>query len=520
MKTPSLFLILTFLALCACEIHNPWMEEVLEPKTVTFDSNGGSFVPSQKLYKGQAVERPDDPTKDGFIFAGWHTQNGLEYDFAFVPVKDMTLYAWWRDIDVSIPTEPTDPTDPIGPMDYFSTPTESDFYIVGTGTFDFDGNSKTVTVTPKEGKTAGTITVRYENETGGAKTTTPPSQPGTYKVTFDVEEAGGWNAVNGLSAGQLIIKITKDGFANYLNSLTVSSSPLTIKLNISDAEDFENIKNALMSAPDKRVILDLSESTINTIPPAAFGDGSGSTKNESLVGIIMPNTVTNIGSGAFINCINLKNVTIPGSVEVIGSNAFTGCASLTSVIIPDSVTTINGGAFSHCTSLTSINIPNNVTIIGMMAFQGCENLKYINIPSGVTAIGEYTFAGCSKLENIIIPSGVTSIDKNAFAGCQSLKNITIPNGVTAIMEYTFYGCTSLETITIPAGVSSIDESAFASCNNLNKVIFEGAIPQGNFANNAFPGDLYSKYYGNNGGAGTYIATYSSTNPNGPTWSKE
>ena len=41
------------------------------------------------------------------------------------------------------------------------TPTAADFDISGTGVFTYDGNPKTVTATPKTGKTTGTITVKY-----------------------------------------------------------------------------------------------------------------------------------------------------------------------------------------------------------------------------------------------------------------------------------------------------------------------------------------------------------------------
>ena len=79
------------------------------------------------------------------------------------------------------------------------TPTAADFNISGTGTFTHDGTSKTVTVTAKEGKTSGAVTVKYNGNT------TAPSAVGTYTVTFDVTAATGWNAVSGLSAGTLVI---------------------------------------------------------------------------------------------------------------------------------------------------------------------------------------------------------------------------------------------------------------------------------------------------------------------------
>jgi len=88
-----------------------------------------------------------------------------------------------------------------------ATPTAVDFNISGTGTFTYDGNSKTVNITPKSGKTTGTVTVYYEG-TGSTiytKSTTAPSAVGTYTVTFDVAAATGYNSASGLSAGTLTI---------------------------------------------------------------------------------------------------------------------------------------------------------------------------------------------------------------------------------------------------------------------------------------------------------------------------
>jgi uncharacterized repeat protein (TIGR02543 family) len=95
-----LFLSLVFLTICACE--NPWMAEILEPKTITFNSNGGSQVPSQNLYKGQKVKRPSNPTRNDDTFLGWFEDNetfNKEWNFETIPTKDLTLYAKWYGTD-------------------------------------------------------------------------------------------------------------------------------------------------------------------------------------------------------------------------------------------------------------------------------------------------------------------------------------------------------------------------------------------------------------------------------------
>ena len=80
------------------------------------------------------------------------------------------------------------------------TPAAADFNISGL-TQEYDNSPKTVTITPKEGKSNGTITVKYNGST------TVPSAVGTYTVTFDVATATNFNVASGLSAGTLTIKL-------------------------------------------------------------------------------------------------------------------------------------------------------------------------------------------------------------------------------------------------------------------------------------------------------------------------
>ncbi len=67
--------------------------------TVTFDTNGGSSVDSQKVAEGEKASVPVDPEKDGYAFIGWYVSNGYSqpFDFDQEITGDVTVYAKWYD---------------------------------------------------------------------------------------------------------------------------------------------------------------------------------------------------------------------------------------------------------------------------------------------------------------------------------------------------------------------------------------------------------------------------------------
>ena len=68
--------------------------------TVTFDSMGGTSVPSQTVVSGNTVARPADPVREGYTFTGWFVDAGCEvaYDFATPVTGNITLYAGWEEV--------------------------------------------------------------------------------------------------------------------------------------------------------------------------------------------------------------------------------------------------------------------------------------------------------------------------------------------------------------------------------------------------------------------------------------
>lgn len=76
-----------------------------ETRTITFDTNGGSGIPPVSKAPGSEISAPADPTKEGYIFGGWYTDNGTfnnAFTFNVMPEADITLYARWiADIDIT-----------------------------------------------------------------------------------------------------------------------------------------------------------------------------------------------------------------------------------------------------------------------------------------------------------------------------------------------------------------------------------------------------------------------------------
>ena len=198
----------------------------------------------------------------------------------------------------------------------------------------------------------------------------------------------------------------------------------------------------------------------------------------------IPDTVTEIGSYAFHNFLELKKINIPNSVTRIGQDAFYYCINLTSITIPNSVTSIGYGAFSWCSSLTSITIPESVTSIKEASFSSCSSLTSIKLPNNLISIGSNAFHDCSSLASITIPESVTSIGNCAFDGCSSLTSITIPESVTSIGVEAFGYCGSLTNITIPKSVTSIGNYAFDNCSSLTNITYNGTQEQWNIINKA------------------------------------
>lgn len=64
---------------------------------VTFDTKGGNSISPQPTARGAKTQRPLPPTRNGFVFDDWYTDEALThvYDFNTLVTQNITLYAKW-----------------------------------------------------------------------------------------------------------------------------------------------------------------------------------------------------------------------------------------------------------------------------------------------------------------------------------------------------------------------------------------------------------------------------------------
>lgn len=174
---------------------------------------------------------------------------------------------------------------------------------------------------------------------------------------------------------------------------------------------------------------------------------------------------------------NLQSIIIPETVTEIKSHAFVKCFNLVDVTIPESVETIGSAAFQECTSLPSITLPSNISNIQTYCFIDCESLKYIDFPSNIKYIGYYAFYNCPSLETLHFNSSPT-IEDEAFTKSPNIQaiylNTTIPP--TGIATSIFQGIVYMNGILyVPYGYKDTYSTSYpwSEFSNIKEYDFSG-----------------------------------------------
>lgn len=72
---------------------------------VEFETNGGSNIDNQMVTPGNKVEKPENPTKDGYTFENWYVDENCStvFDFDTAITSNKTIYAKWTEVVIDVP---------------------------------------------------------------------------------------------------------------------------------------------------------------------------------------------------------------------------------------------------------------------------------------------------------------------------------------------------------------------------------------------------------------------------------
>ena len=204
--------------------------------------------------------------------------------------------------------------------------------------------------------------------------------------------------------------------------------------------------------------------------------------DDTLLEIIVPDTVTEIRAGAFDKMRNLQKITLPfigrtpnadsfigetgeasnKSIDdektfayIFGTEEYTYGAKITvscgiegtsedgststqttDYYIPSSLSVVTiapkeagykipAYAFNGVNQITEVKLTSNVEVIGINAFENAKSLNKINLPASITTVRENAFLNAINLQTVVIEQRETtnfiSVGAGAFKGCESLN---------------------------------------------------------------------------------------------------
>lgn len=222
-KKRTIIIVIGFVLIIACLVA--YFIFANKKYTITFDSDGGSVVEKQIVKRGEKVNKPTDPTRDGYIFIEWDLGSSI-YDFSAKVTRNLILKAVWKEQEggkvtyvVNFNTDGgnsvsnqiinkdgtiTKPQDPVrdgykflgwysnNVLFDFNTPITKNLELVAKWEKAKDNSTTGTTTTTKKNDTTSSTTKKTTtkkndttNTTTTKKTTTTTTEAKKYTVKFD-----------------------------------------------------------------------------------------------------------------------------------------------------------------------------------------------------------------------------------------------------------------------------------------------------------------------------------------------
>ncbi len=196
-------------------------------------------------------------------------------------------------------------------------------------------------------------------------------------------------------------------------------------------------------------------------------------------------TVTGVASPPLAPArLPLEDPVVDGwRISAIGELAFALNVAVTGdLVIPDTVTSIGAGAFYGCDGFNgSLTLPDSVTHIARKAFFECSGfVGPLVLPKYIRELSDGVFAGCSGFTgHLAVPAGVTSIDHEALVGCNGLTSLYIPAGVSQIRQLAFYACDNLRSVIYACDYNALIAPYYSDLNAVTSYVYAANAPSWN-----------------------------------------
>lgn len=231
--------------------------------------------------------------------------------------------------------------------------------------------------------------------------------------------------------------VTNNGDADTYTGVVVV--PSTVKDPSGNTYSVVSIANAAFYGCDHLTEVDLPSSIILIDSWAFYGD-------TELKKCDLPKNLIVIRYRAFYGCSALEEVNIPASTTLVAEESFFQCG-MSKLTFGPNVSYVGSGAFVQCNNITDVTLPDSLRFLGDDIFYECQRLRSVTLPEKLHRIGQSTFCRCYSLQEITIPDEVDSIGYGAFYYCSSLKKISFGKSVTEMGGYGTYGwCNNLKDI--------------------------------------------------------------------------
>ena len=506
-----------------------------EEYIVTFDTNGGSKIESQKVKFGYKANKPQDPTKDGYLFVDWVDEYNDHWVFnGYSITEDITLYAVWAPKTYKLAYYEN------GELLEEKNVAYGEEIVLGSSSSDYFYEFKDEFAEYEDGdKLIWNFTDNISINV--------VKRNSLEKYEYELNEEQKTIAITG-------IKLSRMTKAELMSEYIINGKKYTLtEIRMFAFGNTENLKEVYIPASVINInvwaFLNSNVEHIVVDPDNLVYDSRDNcnavilTEQNALVisckNTTIPNSVTTLARHSFMQS-KIENLTIPNGVTTIEADAFCNCVTLTSIVIPASVTTVEGGAFSACDKLYSISvdsnnpiydsrdncnaiietatnklvvacngsiIPDDVVEIGDNAFDHINAMTELVLSDNITKIGDNAFWNSAKIQSIYIGKNLTSIGRTAFSSpnlktivvdpenpvydsrndCNAIietatnrlivacETTAIPNGITTIGIYSFMGTYNIKSIDIPYGVTTIEHAAFMSCMQMKNIVIPNSI---------------------------------------------